>query len=479
MCHREKKAGGRKFNRRALTYEDTQRINTFLINFAEQYALVLPGRVPGFKRADLKLLPSCETKVSIWRKYCKAVTDLGHRTAKLSAFKSVWKSVAPHIVKTKPMTDLCGDCQLNNYKIYRSANLPNCVKDAKLRKQEEHLRIVEQERDVLRAMTNEAKKTVAELGIVTLSASEPCSKDISMHYSFDFAQQVHYPYSPYQPGPIYFLTPRKCAIFGVCCEALPQQINYLIDEGMASSKGSNAVISYVHHFLGNYGLGEKHADLHCDNCSGQNKNKFVVWYLLWRVMNGYHDSITMNFLIAGHTKFAPDWCFGLFKQRFRRCEMNTLNDIADAVTTSANANRPQLVGNEQGESYVNMYDWQEFLKPFFKPLDGIKSLHVVRFDSRHPGVVFTKELSSDTVEKAVQLLKNVNHLPPRELPTRLKPPGLDFARQKYLFDKIRDYCMSEDSKDIVCPKPVAVAAADDSSDGEEYRAPPQKKGRKK
>ncbi len=32
--------------------------------------------------------------------------------------------------------------------------------------------------------------------------------------------QVHY-----QPGPIYFLTPRKC---GVCCEALPQQVRHII-----------------------------------------------------------------------------------------------------------------------------------------------------------------------------------------------------------------------------------------------------------
>ena len=44
------------------------------------------------------------------------------------------------------------------------------------------------------------------------------------HYSFDFAQQVHIPSDPLQPGPVYFLTPRKCALFGVCCEAVPLQV---------------------------------------------------------------------------------------------------------------------------------------------------------------------------------------------------------------------------------------------------------------
>ena len=36
--------------------------------------------------------------------------------------------------------------------------------------------------------------------------------------------QVHYPSDPLQPGPVYFLTPRKCAIFGVACEGLPRQV---------------------------------------------------------------------------------------------------------------------------------------------------------------------------------------------------------------------------------------------------------------
>ena len=58
----------------------------------------------------------------------------------------------------------------------------------------------------------------------------PASNAISVHYSFDFAQQVHYPSNPLQPGPIYFLTPRKAAIFGVCCEAIPRQVNFVIDE---------------------------------------------------------------------------------------------------------------------------------------------------------------------------------------------------------------------------------------------------------
>ena len=38
---------------------------------------------------------------------------------------------------------------------------------------------------------------------------------LSLSYSFDHAQQIHYPSNPLQPGPLYFKTPRKCGVFGV------------------------------------------------------------------------------------------------------------------------------------------------------------------------------------------------------------------------------------------------------------------------
>ncbi|KAJ8353186.1 hypothetical protein SKAU_G00207530 [Synaphobranchus kaupii] len=141
----------------------------------------------------------------------------------------------------------------------------------KLRKQEEHLYIVAKERPVYKAMNDSCKITAKELHAF-LGPNPPCSCDIVMHYSFDYAQQS---------GLMYFLVPRKCGIFGVCCEGIPQQVNYLIDEAHCGSKGSNTVISYLHHFFSTHGLGEKHIQLHCDNCAGQNKNRFVPGLALY------------------------------------------------------------------------------------------------------------------------------------------------------------------------------------------------------
>ena len=88
------------------------------------------------------------------------------------------------------------------------------------------------------------------------SDHKPNSFPIKAHYGFDYAQQVHYPSDPpIQPGPIYFLTPRKCAVFGVMCEAPPRQVNFLCDEAGDCGKGLNTIISQLHFFFEHHGLG--------------------------------------------------------------------------------------------------------------------------------------------------------------------------------------------------------------------------------
>ncbi len=102
------------------------------------------------------------------------------------------------------------------------------------------------------------------------------SNNLKAHYSFDYAQQVHFPSDPMQPGPVCFLTPRKCSVFGVNLEAIPRQVNFLTDEAGSCGKGSNVVVSQLHYFFKHHGLGEKEVFIHADNCSGQNKNSAML-----------------------------------------------------------------------------------------------------------------------------------------------------------------------------------------------------------
>lgn len=202
-------------------------------------------------------------------------------------------------------------------------------------------------------------------------------------------QQVHYPSNPQQPGPIYFKTARKCSIFGICCEAIPRQINYFIDVSVATGKGANTTISYIHDFLQNHGAGETDVHFHADNCGGQNKN-YVLWYWCWRCIHGQHENITYSFLVAGNIKFSPDWCFGLMKQQIRRTLVSSLFDVLEAndKSTLSSVNCGKLVGLHNGTVLVKTYDLSGHLAPYFKKLIGISKFHHFRINKNYPGKVF-------------------------------------------------------------------------------------------
>ena len=116
-------------------------------------------------------------------------------------------------------------------------------------------------------------------------------------------------------------------MFGVNCEALPRKFIFLLTR---CGKGANNVVSRLH-FFETHGLGEKVVFLHADNCTGHNKNNCMVQYLVWRALTNRYSSIYLSFLVVGHTKFAPDWCFGLFKRQYRRRKIGSLKGIAQAV----------------------------------------------------------------------------------------------------------------------------------------------------
>ncbi|KAI4796864.1 hypothetical protein KUCAC02_026699 [Chaenocephalus aceratus] len=336
--------------------------------------------------------------------------EKGHRAAGNSTFRKLWKELTPSVIIGRPMTDLCWFCQKNTLPPSTAAPTFQTVSSQRSSGSRKNTSApVGVERQAYQEMVASCKETARELG-VKLGPNQPFNSSVGL-------LQVHYPSDPLQPGPIYFMVPRTCALFGVCCEGVPQQVNYLIDEAHCSSKGSNAVIAYLHHFFSQYGLGEKNVHLHCDNCSGQNKNRYLLWYLAWRCMVGLHEDISLNFLIAGHTKFAPDWCFGLFKQQFRRTPVSCLKDISQAVRSSTvtGVNSPQLVGNESGETFVKTDDWHNFLSPSFRPLPGIKRYHHLRFTSAEPGVVYAKEFEGKE-EESFMLLRTGCFLTRRHVP---------------------------------------------------------------
>ena len=244
-------------------------VKRFIQNFAVSHGVLLPGRIPGYRDQSISLIQSSETKKSVWKFYCKSCETSDIVPVKYTLFTTLWKELIPWVVICKPLTDLCWTCQSNNNLIIKSANKEDVEKRQKVIDQLAHLEWVKREQNYHKLQCQLAEENCSTHNIAT--HNEPCSADIVNHYSWDFAQQLHCPTDPMQPGPIYFKVPRKCLIFGICNDGINVQHNYLIDEALSTGKGGNAVISYCHHYFEKHGLGEKSALIHADNAVGKSK----------------------------------------------------------------------------------------------------------------------------------------------------------------------------------------------------------------
>jgi hypothetical protein len=82
---------------------------------------------------------------------------------------------------------------------------------------------------------------------------------------------------------------------------------------------------------------------------------------------------------AGHTKFHPDWHFGLWKVKWRSSTVETLAEVAESVTQSSrnSHNIPQLVDDPVNP--VIFYDWKTYLKQFFKHIPHLTTYHHFRY----------------------------------------------------------------------------------------------------
>ena len=120
------------FNRlphHGFTTNDLKQVVKFITNYAEENAILLPGRIPGYKRTDLQLLPTNTTKREVWECYVKASATLTFRLAGYQSFCDIWRKYISHIIITKPKTDLCLTCQHNSFAITAAANKPDVEKE--------------------------------------------------------------------------------------------------------------------------------------------------------------------------------------------------------------------------------------------------------------------------------------------------------------------------------------------------------------
>ena len=165
------------------------------------------------------------------------------------------------------MTDLGWLCQQNNTKIHRSTNLPQKKRCKSLEsiwstcalsdRMESSTRPWCRKQELLRPLPFSAHKDALLLWLCTAG---------------------HYPSNPCSQNRV-FLGPRKCGTLGGMLWGYSSTGEPPHWWGMSSSNGFNMLIGLLRHFFDNYSMGDMEAGLHCDNCSRQNKNRYMLLYL--------------------------------------------------------------------------------------------------------------------------------------------------------------------------------------------------------
>ena len=101
-------------------------------------------------------------------------------------------------------------------------------------------------------------------------------------------------------------------------------------------------------------------------------------YLLWRVMAGLNEEVTIAFLLVDHTKFAPDLGFRT------RVDM-VYYGISDVVWQFAVLNHPQLIGDYDGNMFVMFMTEATWLRNTYTT--AIKGINKYQHFQMYLGVV--------------------------------------------------------------------------------------------
>ncbi|GAV05808.1 hypothetical protein RvY_15883 [Ramazzottius varieornatus] len=199
----------------------------------------------------------------------------------------------------------------------------------------------------------------------------PAGENAKRVIASDLAQSAGVPNHTDQAGPIYFKVQLNCQLFSLEDPARQHFIYYLADETETigldgkESHGPYAVISMVDYYLKKHDHGEKVLVVYCDNCAGQNRNRFLMAYWARLMKTDRYKDVETHFLLVGHTKFTPDALFGRWKKVFR--SRNT--DLPEDLKTTVGNDFPNTTTCKYSdEPDFKWFDWKTHLDERYEPV---------------------------------------------------------------------------------------------------------------
>jgi len=397
---------GRGSNRRGTMRGKTIAIIEFLNHYSRLHGYPDPcGR--GSKRdKPVIYLNANLKKIDLFSEYYVPVMrEHGFTPVRYKHFLGIWKKHVPMIKVRSPKTDICDTCCK-----YRKEGAHDTMVW--------HLERATMQRDKFNDSVFLSRENGSNTVVIT----------------FDFAERVGLPLFSNTPKCMYYIVGLKVDLFGVADNTKLLQQNYVLPEShWPGDKGIDSVGSMLYHNVTTQHGNKKVLKFMADNCAGQNKNRFMIWFLSYlSIAVKDFEEIHLRFLVAGHTKNFCDACFGLCKRSLKGKNVLSPLDVCKLYKNSGRCNRVQTP-----KTGVVWYDWKAFLGQFFdKTIPMLSMLHEFKFLRSNPGIVYYKHYANSEHWYELQLFKSGITADNVRIPSGDLCGGWTFERESGSFNKM-------------------------------------------
>lgn len=240
-----------------------------------------------------------------------------------------FKDKFPNLKFGRPRTDTCPKCDLLHAKVKSSEGRDKTKYTVEL---EIHHRKAESAQKAMKADSIESQS--------------PASNTITM--AMDMQQVIFIPTLTHSQ----MFYSRQLSCYNLCVHIADNQQAYMClwNESYAG-RGGNEVGSSIFKVLNMMSSKtlKKHAVIWSDNCIGQNKNRMVLFALIYLVANGIYDIIDHKYLVSGHSFMSCDRDFAQIEKRKKVVKCFEPKDVEKMIRESCHKNPFEVVNLDQND----------------------------------------------------------------------------------------------------------------------------------
>lgn len=306
--------------------------------------------------------------IAFKKKYPKTIASYRY-------FCDTFKKDFPNLRFGRPRSDTCSNCDLYQNKIRSSADP---VTKAQFRQKLEcHQRKAERARTTMKEDDVKCQEPTSINSVISIDLEQVLFIPALTHTQMFYSRQL------------------SCYNLGIHISDNSSAHMCLWNESI-TGRGGNEISSAILKVLeGRSFPFKKNLIIWSDNCIGQNKNRMLLFLMIYLVATGKFDSIQQKFLISGHSYLACDRDFAQIEKRKRVTKTFVPNDI-EKMITEARHNNPFVVHP------LERPDFKDFQKACDSILNttklNIASVCWIQISKECPTKVKTKKTFNDMEE---------------------------------------------------------------------------------